>query len=138
MTQEFLKGKVVILDFWFTGCGGCAYLNKQMTPVYEYYKNNPEIVFVTIAIDKDMEMWKKIGLGSGLYTHEGSVNLYTNGLGREHPIIDYYGITGFPTMIIIDKEGRVITRNPPRGVSPGLRNRFIALVDYHLSNSKPM
>lgn len=128
-TQESLKGKVVVLDFWFTGCGGCAHLNKEMAPVYDHYKNNPNVVFVTISIDKDMELWKKKGLGSGFYSHKGAVDLYTNGSGDKHPILDYYGVMEFPTLIIIDKEGKVVTRNPPRGVSTALRNRFMAMVD---------
>lgn len=131
VTADMLKGKILVLDFWFVGCGGCAYLNKKMQPVYEYYQKNEDVIFVSINMDKDEQKWKR-GLSSGLYTHEGSLNLYTNGLGREDALVKFYNISSYPTLIIIGKDQRVISASPPKPDTEEGIGRFIRLIDQHL------
>lgn len=108
ITLEQFKGKVVILDFWFTGCTGCARLYKNsLSKVEQLYKKDSNVVFITISIDYNRDMWIKEGIESGYYTSKGVVNLYTDNQGGNHPIIDYYKITGYPRLIIIDKDGKI-------------------------------
>src|SRR5690606_5969300 len=53
-------GKVVYIDIWFTGCGGCIGLARKVDKmVYPKFKDNPEVVFVSISLDKDRERWLK-------------------------------------------------------------------------------
>ncbi|WP_412468785.1 TlpA family protein disulfide reductase [Pedobacter sp. KLB.chiD] len=107
------KGKVVVMDFFFTGCTGCRWLNQQMANIYKQYQGNPKIAFVSVSIDKDINEWKA-SLQTNLYTHPHSINLYTNGLGTTHPIITHYGVVSYPTVIIINKDGKIANGNPPR------------------------
>lgn len=132
VTLQMLKGKLLVLDFWFSGCGGCAYLNEKMSPVYEYYKGNPNIQFVSISTDKKVETWKN-SVKSGVYSHTGSLNLFTDGLSREHPIIKHYDIYAYPTLILIDKNGNIITSSPPHPRTPEAAERFISLIDRNLN-----
>jgi cytochrome oxidase Cu insertion factor (SCO1/SenC/PrrC family) len=126
-----LKGKVVLMDFWFTGCMGCKMLAKQMKPVIEHFKNNNSIVFVSISIDKDLEKWK-FGLRSNEYTHDGGINLYTEGLAEKSEIINHYNIVAYPTIIIVDKNGKIITGNPPRPDNPKDEKALIALIQQNI------
>jgi len=107
------KGKVVVMDFFFTGCVGCWQLNKEMANIYSQYQGNPKIAFVSVSIDKDINEWKS-SLKTNLYTHPHSINLFTNGYGSLHPIISHYGIIAYPTVLIIDKSGKIANGNPPR------------------------
>lgn len=107
------RGKVVVMDFFFTGCGGCWQLNKEMANIYKQYQGNPKIAFVSVSIDKDIDKWKA-SLKTNLYTHPHSTNLYTNGKGTLHPIISHYGIVVYPTVLVIDKAGKIANGNPPR------------------------
>lgn len=125
-----LRGKVVIMDFWFTGCVGCAELNKKMRPISEYFTGNDKVVFVTVNIDKDRDEWKS-SLISEKYTHKGSIDLFTDGSNFKSPIIKHYNIVGYPTLILIDPSGNIITGNPPR---PPKEKEFITLVEKHLLN----
>ncbi len=130
-TQEMLKGKIVILDFWFTGCGGCQQLNEKMKPVYDYYKDNPGVTFVTISIDKQLDMFKR-SVKEGKYTHPGSLNLYTGRKYTDDPVIGYYKVISYPTMIIIGKDGKIITGSPPLPYGDG-GAQFIRLINNSLN-----
>lgn len=104
-------GKTVILDFWFTGCIPCRALSKKMQPVIERFKR-ADVVFLSINTDTDKNMWRK-SLRGGEYTHEEYINLYTDGKGAKHAIINHYNIVGFPTLIVVDKLGNIVTTTPP-------------------------
>ena len=128
------RGKIVFMDFWFTGCGGCKQLTEAMKPVINHFKNNPKVVFIGVSIDGDFESWKKSVI-SGKYSNEGNIDLYTNGLKQAHPIIKHYGISGYPNVLLIDGDGKIITGSPPRPVwsSPSRANELIKLIEKNLA-----
>jgi len=107
------KGKVVVMDFWFTGCSWCKYLNAAMHTVIEKYKNNPNVVFITVSLDQKKELWLK-SIASGQYTSPGALNLYTGELGFRHPMMLYYNFFSAPQQVIIGKNGDLISTAPPR------------------------
>ncbi|WEK20028.1 MAG: TlpA disulfide reductase family protein [Candidatus Pedobacter colombiensis] len=126
------KGKLVIVDFWFSGCGFCEILNKTMETIIKKYENNKNIVFLTISSDSDKKRWLT-SISTGLYTSPGTINLYTNGLGLGHPIIKHYGFYSAPQQLIIDKDGMLITAHPPRpdgGVD--YMKKFTQIIDKYL------
>lgn len=111
-TLNSFKNKVVVLDFWFTGCENCIILNVLMKPIIKHFSNNPKIQFVSISIDKSKEQWLK-SIQSGDYTHHTGINLYTNGEGSTHELIKNYNITNYPTVFVI-KDGLMFSSLPPR------------------------
>ncbi|WP_169304447.1 TlpA family protein disulfide reductase [Pedobacter frigoris] len=99
--------KIVFLDFWFTGCGYCSVFYKTvLSKIEDKFKNNPNVVFLSISTDKTLEKWS-VGITSGDYTSLGAVNLFTNGEGFNHAIISENNIYGYPTTILLSK-GRVL------------------------------
>ncbi|WP_180277231.1 TlpA family protein disulfide reductase [Chryseobacterium sp. 52] len=105
------KGKTVVLDFWFTGCQACLLLSKMMEKdVLPLYKNNSGFVYITISIDKNILKWKS-SIALGQYTRADYINLYTDNQGYGHPVIEQYQVKGFPTLIIIDKSGKIVSSN---------------------------
>lgn len=105
--QDF-KGKVLLLDFWFTGCGNCRRLHTAMSGVEAAFKNNPDVVFASVSIDRDINTWKNTVKG-GQYCSPSYVNLYTDGKGAEHELIKRYNIFGYPTILVIGKDGKLIS-----------------------------
>ncbi len=98
-------GKVVVADFWFTGCGGCQnFYNLAFRPLKEHYKGDDRVVFVSISTDRDMAVWRK-SIREGIYTDSGVLNLST-GRSTRHPLIYFYGITGYPSALVIGKTGK--------------------------------
>jgi thiol-disulfide isomerase/thioredoxin len=108
------KGKTVLLDFWFTGCTPCRLMAKELKKL-ELRLNPDSVVIVSINVDKNKERWIS-SVRSGLYTSPHAFILNTQLLGTEHPLIKHYSITGFPTLMVIDKNGR-FKRNPKNPMS---------------------
>lgn len=106
------KEKVVIMDFWFSGCVPCKVLASNMEEIIDFFQNDSRVVFVGVYVDKNLDLWKK-EIRRGEYTHNSMVNLSTNGMGIKHPIIDFYNFRGFPKMLVINKKGDLVTANPP-------------------------
>lgn len=105
------KGKIVLLDFWFTGCPGCInlsrILDKQVLPIF---KNKKDFVYITINIDKNKKIWQN-SIATGKYTSTKYVNLNINGMANDSPVINHYKVEAFPTLILIDREGRILNAN---------------------------
>ena len=99
------KGKIVVLDFWFTGCGSCRALTPYLRKVEETFQNKPNVVFISVSIDKTIPIWKS-GINSGFYTtSKNEIKLYTNGLADKDPFIVNNNISGAPSLRLIDQRG---------------------------------
>lgn len=108
------KGKVVLVDVWFTGCGACAELAKAFEEkVLPKFKNNQNVAFVSVSIDKEESKWLN-SVKKGIYTNENSINLYTGGKGIDHEFTRMYDITGCPKVFLIGKDGKMFSATPPR------------------------
>jgi thiol-disulfide isomerase/thioredoxin len=113
--NEF-KGKVVLMDFWYTGCPGCIlYYQHVLKAVEDKFKDNKDVVFITISIDKNVEKWGK-GIQTSsdaknteIYTSGHAINLWTNGMGADHPVIADYKVASYPRPILIDRDGKIFS-----------------------------
>jgi len=122
-------GKVILIDFWFTGCGGCLNYSRGLEEsVYPAFKDNPDIVFISISGDTNRDTWLQ-SIHQGKYTRNGNINLYTNGMGFDHPMTKYYDFDGGPNSLLIDKQGKIFSGNPPTNDM----NTLIALIKQALT-----
>ena len=114
-----LKGKFVYMDCWATWCGPCKAQIPYMEKLYEHYKNNPNIVLVSVSLDKTTKPWlamlekDKPGWPQYIVKDEFKSKLCTA-----------YSITGIPRFMMFDKESNVISLNAPRPSSEDII-RFI-------------
>ncbi|MEQ7799774.1 redoxin domain-containing protein [Pedobacter sp. ASV1-7] len=129
-----LKDKIVILDFWYTGCTWCKIQYQGMRPIIDKYKDNPKVAFVSISIDKNKDTWLK-SVVNGDYTDPDGLNLYTNGLGAIHPVIEKNNISSYPAVFIL-KKGEIFSAKPPRlnsmlteKLSTEAKNAFVKLIE---------
>jgi len=108
------KGKLIVLDFWFTGCMPCRFLAEAMKPIVASYKSNPNVVFITVNVEGERyrDIWLR-SLKEETYSSKDEVNLLAiEGVNSE--IIKFYNIQAYPTIFIISKTGKMITTAPPR------------------------
>ncbi|AXY75211.1 hypothetical protein D3H65_15005 [Paraflavitalea soli] len=110
------KGKVVVLDFWFTGCSGCVQMAPAMRRVEEYFSKDTNIIFLSISIDKRKEQWKK-SIAQGKYTSGTGLQLYTEGEGSRHEVIKKLLVESYPALEVIDQNG-LFVKSEKRKIDP--------------------
>ncbi|WP_333624260.1 TlpA disulfide reductase family protein [Sphingobacterium siyangense] len=124
------KGKLLIIDIWYTGCGGCVLYRKNiLSKIERNYQNDSRVQIVSISIDKNINTWKK-SIGLDTYTNPLGVNLYTGGLAELHPLIKDLGINFMPMPMLVDTTGKIIEFD-----SPSLKdyNLFRQLIEENLN-----
>ncbi|SEK24107.1 TlpA family protein disulfide reductase [Parapedobacter koreensis] len=103
-----LKGQVLLIDFWFTGCRGCiTYFQNTLSHVEQSFRYNDKIKFLSVSIDKNVNTWIK-SVNSALYSSKETINVFTNGEGTLHEFVKYYNINIYPTILIIDSKGNLV------------------------------
>ncbi len=127
VSLQDLRGKVVVLEAWFNGCTGCTSLAERMHPVIEHFRDKKNVVFLSLNVDRDKKRFLE-GVKSGKYGSKYSKYVYTNGKGWEHPMCLYYKWTSYPKMLIIDKEGRIITASTMDPVNEAKKKELIDLI----------
>lgn len=56
ITQDILRGKIAVADFFFTSCPTiCPVMKVQMLRVYQKYQGNPEVVLMSHSIDPEFD-----------------------------------------------------------------------------------
>ncbi len=53
------KGKTIFIDLWATWCLPCLEEFDFLDSLKQYYRDNKNLVFLSLSIDKDNEAWKK-------------------------------------------------------------------------------
>jgi cytochrome oxidase Cu insertion factor (SCO1/SenC/PrrC family) len=105
------KGKIIVLDFWFTGCINCMkFFRGGLSIAERHFMDDSSVVFISICIDKDKNTWRS-SLEKGKYASKESVNLYTNGMGEQHPVVKAFQVVSYPQPIVLDRKGGVISRS---------------------------
>lgn len=110
-----LRGKVVLLDFWNTGCSACIGRMKELKPVYEKYRNQGFEV-ISISIDPEdrlpqvIKIKEKIGAQWPTMVIGGKNSKeYHNSLGKQ--IWNRYAFFGVPQLILLKKNGTMAEIN---------------------------
>jgi peroxiredoxin len=91
-----LKGKIVVLNFWFINCGPCRTEIPELNKLTEDYKDS-SIVFLGIALDAKADLERFLAKIPFTY------NIIDDG----RYIASQYNVTAYPTHVILDKEGKV-------------------------------
>lgn len=107
MSETPARFKLVV--FWASWCPHCTELLPQLKTVYDRYSRNDLEVFAISVDDKKAE-WEK-ALARGGYTWINHSELK----GWDCSIAYDYGIRATPTLILVDKNRKVVAR--PRNVA---------------------
>ncbi|MFA6085817.1 TlpA family protein disulfide reductase [Mucilaginibacter sp.] len=90
-----LKGKVIVVNFWFVGCLPCEEEMPLLNKLTDEYKSNPDVVFLSFANSE------KSTVKSFFKRKKFSYQTVTDA----KLIAQKYNVSGYPSHFIIDKEG---------------------------------
>jgi thiol-disulfide isomerase/thioredoxin len=95
-----LKGKVIVLSFWATWCGPCRELEPEFVQIAKNYTGNTNLAFYAVNTDEDET------LVPGFVAKEkwDVPVVFADGLD------DFMSVTGLPTVIILDRAGKIAFR----------------------------
>ena len=119
-----LRGKVVLLDFWTSGCINCQHIIPDLMRLEEEFAD--ELVI--------------IGVHSGKYDREqedASVRQSILRFGLQHAVVNdpdfviwsTYGVNAWPTLVLIDPAGNVVGGRSGEGIYPVFQPAVAALVE---------
>ena len=125
-----LRGKVVVLNFWFTGCAPCVAEFSELNGLVKKFKDKG-VVFIAPTLDNVTT------LKSFLKKHRFKYRVVPNAGGL---IVSTYkdgsGEVVFPTHIVIDREGKIDTRVTGAERVGDLRKAIARLVNDEAEKAK--
>jgi thiol-disulfide isomerase/thioredoxin len=121
-----LRGKIVLLDFWTSGCINCLHVLDEFRPLEQKYAD----VLVTV------------GVHSPKFAHEADALALAAAVERyevHHPVLDdpelvtwqQYAVRAWPTLVVVDPEGYVVAQMSGEGHAHSLDILLADLVAEH-------
>lgn len=98
ISNETLKGKYTIVKCWFIHCTSCVAEFPELNKVAEENKGNNEILFMSLALDKNVDLID--------FLKKKELDYET--IGAAGNLIEDLGIIEFPTHLIVGKDGKII------------------------------
>jgi DNA-binding beta-propeller fold protein YncE len=125
LSLEDLKGHVVVLDFWTYCCINCMHTLPDLEWIEKKYHDKPVLV---------------IGVHSAKFNNEKEAENIHEAIGRyeiSHPVIadrnmeiwQSYGVTGWPTIVVIDPKGNVVYQQSGEGQRENLDDVISVLLE---------
>ena len=125
LTLADLEGKIVLLDFWTTGCVNCMHVIPDLKRLEQKYAQSLVV----------------IGVHSGKFTTEKETDSIQSAIERydiEHPVIndrDYhiwnaYNIHAWPSFMLINPTGRIVGTHSGEGIYPLFNPLISKLITY--------
>ncbi len=100
--NETLKGKITFINFWFAACAPCVAEIDALNEIYSKQKANTSFNFLSISVDDP--------LGINMFIEKFSIKYPVLYLPKAD--VQKMGfVRGYPTSIILDKDGFVIYKH---------------------------
>ncbi len=114
------EGKVIIVDFFFTGCSPCRKMIPHMNEIAQHYGNAVAVVGVSFE--------NKSTYDSGLTKHKLKQNdfHYSIGLDSSRRTVGAFAVASYPNVAVISADGIVRWQGHPGGLTQGVLDPIVA------------
>lgn len=120
VSPSHYRGKWVVLDFWASWCKPCRMSNPELVRLYEKY-HGQGLEVIGIACWDQEDAWKKAIEQDGLPWVQLNAGEKVEG---QQDVTKTFVITGVPTSILVDPEGKIVFRGHPSGLHEKLAEIF--------------
>lgn len=104
LQEEVARHRVTILDFWASWCGPCRAEAPSLVSLYGQYAGSG-LGIIGISLDEDWHKWQEAVAGLGLAWPQVSELR-----GWDNTLCAAYGIQSIPYTIVVDREGKILSR----------------------------
>ncbi len=120
LSNELLKNKVTLLDFWAAWCRPCRVENPNLVRLHKKYKDNGFDI-IGVSLDRTREQWEQAVIDDNLpWTQVSNLNFWND------PVARRYSIRAIPQSYLLNKDGLVMGKNL-RGQE--LEDRILSLLN---------
>jgi len=116
-----LNGKVVVLNFWFKRCKPCREEIPDLHLLTQKYKDK-EVVFIALSLDSEKEVKEFLSDNEFAYKH----------IANARYIANKWNIKGYPTNVVIDRNGKIIFSVSGLEVAPDANGTYKPLTPQNI------
>lgn len=98
LSSADLKGKVVVLNFWFIGCPVCRAMKPKLNDFKSKFAGDDRVIFIAMTADASDELKKYLEKESFDYLQVADAKR----------AMEEFNFSGYPKNIVIDKTGKIV------------------------------
>lgn len=98
VNTDELRGRVVVLNFWFIGCVGCMDEIPKLSAMADKFKGNDDVVFLAIANNTPQELRGFLRGNKFNYRH----------IGQGLSLVKLFEFSGYPKNIVVGRDGKIV------------------------------
>lgn len=121
---EKYKGKALYIDVWATWCGPCLAEVPYARQMQNYFAGRNDVVFVNLCLGSPANLWVKT-----LAEHNITGENYFLDEVASATFMQEYQLSGYPSYLLVDKKGGIVTNKAPR---PSHANETVRLIEKYL------
>lgn len=98
ISSKSLMGKVVVLNFWFIGCGSCRAHQPKLNQFKAKFGGEPSVIFLALTADPKGEVKKYLGKEPFEYLQ----------VSDAYASLKSFRFSGYPKNIVVNKSGEIV------------------------------
>lgn len=113
-------GKVLYIDVYSPGCSPCR-AEMKFAPALHEALHGKDVVFVNLCLFSDRETWRRMVaqmpiVGENYWFDLDATNLF----------MGTYDLAGYPTYILVGRDGKIVTMDAER---PSSKDKLVKQID---------
>lgn len=135
-TNESLKGKVLVFNFWSVNCGPCIGEIPVLNRIHLSYRDNKDFVLISILLDKEESLERL--LEGGLTKRRIVYEVVPDSKAMMKSTFKL--VKAYPTNLFVDRDGKIFMKTVGGIIDPKneqkLEMKFKSIIDSELNKNQ--